>query len=90
MCHKLLAYTYNIFFVYLYSNLQYELEREKLEMELEEERRSHKEREQRIRDQQLKIENLSSLVSDGDRCSSQVHSVCLWFLQDQTPYLCIL
>ncbi|PPD70119.1 hypothetical protein GOBAR_DD32992 [Gossypium barbadense] len=51
--------------------LKYELEREKLEMELEEERRSHKEREQRIRDQQLKIENLSSLVSDGDRSSSQ-------------------
>ncbi|XP_039043495.1 kinesin-like protein KIN-7N [Hibiscus syriacus] len=51
--------------------LKYELEREKLEMELEEERRSHKDREQRIRDQQLKIENLSSLVSDGDRSSSQ-------------------
>ncbi|KAE8728289.1 Detected protein of confused Function [Hibiscus syriacus] len=51
--------------------LKYELEREKLEMELEEERRSHKEREQHIRDQQLKIENLSSLVSDGDRSSSQ-------------------
>ncbi|KAB2023602.1 hypothetical protein ES319_D06G030500v1 [Gossypium barbadense] len=51
--------------------LKYELEREKLEMELEEERRSHKEREQCIRDQQLKIENLSSLVSDGDRSSSQ-------------------
>ncbi|KAK8601013.1 hypothetical protein V6N13_059241 [Hibiscus sabdariffa] len=51
--------------------LKYELEREKLEMELEEERKSHKEREQRIRDQQLKIENLSSLVSDGDRSSSQ-------------------
>ncbi|KAK8683985.1 hypothetical protein V6N13_040023 [Hibiscus sabdariffa] len=51
--------------------LKYELEREKLEMELEEERKSHKEREQCIRDQQLKIENLSSLVSDGDRSSSQ-------------------
>ncbi|XVE95056.1 hypothetical protein REPUB_Repub02eG0063700 [Reevesia pubescens] len=51
--------------------LKYELEREKLEMELEEERRSHKEREQCIRDQQVKIENLSSLVSDGDRSSSQ-------------------
>ncbi|XP_022766439.1 kinesin-like protein KIN-7N [Durio zibethinus] len=51
--------------------LKYELEREKLEMELEEERRSHKEREQCIRDQQMKIENLSSLVSDGDGSSSQ-------------------
>ncbi|XVE55721.1 hypothetical protein DITRI_Ditri03aG0180900 [Diplodiscus trichospermus] len=51
--------------------LKYELEREKLEMELEEERRSQKERDQRIRDQQMKIENLSSLVSDGDRSSSQ-------------------
>ncbi|XP_021284616.1 kinesin-like protein KIN-7N isoform X1 [Herrania umbratica] len=51
--------------------LKYELERDKLEMELEEERRSHKEREQRILDQQMKIENLSSLVSDGDRSSGQ-------------------
>ncbi|XWS24081.1 hypothetical protein CRYUN_Cryun28dG0070300 [Craigia yunnanensis] len=51
--------------------LKYELEREKLEMELEEERRSQKERDQRIRDQQMRIENLSSLVSDGDRSSSQ-------------------
>ncbi|EOY15670.1 P-loop containing nucleoside triphosphate hydrolases superfamily protein isoform 1 [Theobroma cacao] len=51
--------------------LKYELERDKLEMELEEERRLHKEREQRIIDQQMKIENLSSLVSDGDRSSSQ-------------------
>ncbi|XVF39773.1 hypothetical protein PTKIN_Ptkin01aG0059400 [Pterospermum kingtungense] len=51
--------------------LKYELDREKLEMELEEERRSQKERDQRIRDQQMKIENLSSLVSDGDRSSSQ-------------------
>ncbi|XWS25486.1 hypothetical protein CRYUN_Cryun27aG0072000 [Craigia yunnanensis] len=51
--------------------LQYELEREKLEMELEEERRSHKEHDRHIRDQQMKIENLSSLASDGDRSSSQ-------------------
>ncbi|OMO70846.1 hypothetical protein COLO4_28466 [Corchorus olitorius] len=51
--------------------LKYELEREKLEMVLEEERRSWKEREQRIRDQQMKIENLSSLVSNGDRSSGQ-------------------
>ncbi|GKV20033.1 hypothetical protein SLEP1_g30211 [Rubroshorea leprosula] len=53
--------------------LKYELEREKLEMQLEEERRSHKECNQCIREQQMKIENLSSLVtfSDYDRNSSQ-------------------
>ncbi|XWS21313.1 hypothetical protein CRYUN_Cryun30bG0045100 [Craigia yunnanensis] len=51
--------------------LKYELEREKLEMELEEERRSHEERDQHISDQQMKIENLSTLVSDADRSSSQ-------------------
>ncbi|GMJ15270.1 hypothetical protein like AT1G59540 [Hibiscus trionum] len=60
--------------------LKYELEREKLEMELEEERKSHKEREQRIIDQQLKIENLSSLVSDGDRSSSQFFLLAFAFL----------
>nr|XP_027091553.1 kinesin-like protein KIN-7N [Coffea arabica] len=43
--------------------LKYELEHEKLAMELEEERRTHKEREQCIRDQQMKIDNLSSLVT---------------------------
>ncbi|GLT62951.1 hypothetical protein SLA2020_355520 [Shorea laevis] len=55
--------------------LKYELEREKLETQLEEERRSHKERDQCIREQQMKIENLSSLVtfSDCDRDSSQEH-----------------
>ncbi|XAR61991.1 Plus-end-directed kinesin ATPase [Bertholletia excelsa] len=53
--------------------LKYELEREKLAMELEEERKSHKEHEQCIREQQMKIDNLSSLVSfsDSDRNSSQ-------------------
>ena len=53
---------------------QYELEREKLATELEEERKSHKEREQCIKEQQMKIENLSSLVtfSDSDGKSSQV------------------
>lgn len=52
--------------------LKYELEHEKLAMELEEERRSHKERDQCIREQQMKIDNLSSLVtfSDSDRSSS--------------------
>lgn len=51
---------------------QYELEHEKLATELEEERRSHKERDQWIREQQMKIDNLSSLVtfSDSDRSSS--------------------
>ncbi|KAA8538272.1 hypothetical protein F0562_027905 [Nyssa sinensis] len=53
--------------------LKYELEHEKLAMELEEERKSHKERDQCIREQQMKINNLSSLVtfSDSDRTSSQ-------------------
>lgn len=43
--------------------MQYELEKEKLELELQEERKSQLEREQRIREQELKIENLSSLVN---------------------------
>ncbi|GAV56634.1 Kinesin domain-containing protein [Cephalotus follicularis] len=53
--------------------LRYELERAKLEMELEEEKKSHKEREKCIREQQMKIENLSHLVtsSDCDRKSSE-------------------
>ncbi|KAL6317873.1 hypothetical protein AAG906_030627 [Vitis piasezkii] len=53
--------------------LKYELEHEKLATELEEERKSHKERDQWIREQQMKIDNLSSLVtlSDCDRKSSQ-------------------
>lgn len=46
--------------------VQYELEREKLEMELEEERKSQKERDQCIREQQIKIDNLSSLVTTSD------------------------
>ncbi|XP_057794295.1 kinesin-like protein KIN-7N [Salvia miltiorrhiza] len=52
--------------------LKYELEREKLATELEEERRSQKEREQCIKEQQMKIYNLSNLVtlSDSDRSSS--------------------
>ncbi len=43
-------------------------------MELEEERKSHKERDQCIREQQMKIDNLSNLVSssDVDRNSNQV------------------
>lgn len=54
--------------------IQYELEREKLATELEEERRSQKEREQWIKEQQMKIDNLSNLatLSDSDRCSSHV------------------
>ncbi|KAI8003257.1 Kinesin-like protein KIN-7N [Camellia lanceoleosa] len=53
--------------------LKYELEREKLAMELEEERKSHKARDQCIREQQMKIDNLNSLVtvSDSDKKSSQ-------------------
>ncbi|XP_058069699.1 kinesin-like protein KIN-7N isoform X2 [Magnolia sinica] len=56
--------------------LKYELEREKLAMELEEERKSHMERDLRIKEQQMKIDNLSSLVtySDHDRSSSQLCS----------------
>ncbi|KAL7154935.1 hypothetical protein ABFS83_03G037800 [Erythranthe nasuta] len=52
--------------------LKYELEREKLATELEEERRSQKEREQCIKEQQMKIDNLSNLVplSDSERSSS--------------------
>lgn len=53
---------------------QYELEREKLEMELEEQRKSHQQREQCIREQEMKIDNSTSLstISDFDRSSSQV------------------
>ncbi|XP_010061634.2 kinesin-like protein KIN-7N isoform X2 [Eucalyptus grandis] len=53
--------------------LKYEVEREKLEMELEEERKSHKLREECIKEQQMKIDNLSTLLtcSDCDRNSSQ-------------------
>ncbi|XP_057990315.1 kinesin-like protein KIN-7N isoform X2 [Hevea brasiliensis] len=43
--------------------LKYELDREKLEMQLEEERKSHKERDQCIREQQMRIDNLSNLVT---------------------------
>ncbi|GMH23207.1 hypothetical protein Nepgr_025050 [Nepenthes gracilis] len=54
--------------------LKYELEREKLAMELEQERKLHQQRDQCIKEQQMKIDNLSHLVnfSDGDRkCSNQ-------------------
>ncbi|XP_051123669.1 kinesin-like protein KIN-7N isoform X2 [Andrographis paniculata] len=53
--------------------LKYELEREKLAAELEEERRSQKERDQCIREQQMKIDNLSNLVtlSESDRNLAQ-------------------
>lgn len=56
------------------STVQYELEREKLATELEEERRSQKERDERIKEQQMKIHNLSNMVtlSDSDRSSSHV------------------
>ncbi|KAH7372578.1 hypothetical protein KP509_17G011100 [Ceratopteris richardii] len=42
--------------------LRYELEKERLELELQEERRAQMERDQRIKEQELRIENLSSLV----------------------------
>ncbi|KAK4800854.1 hypothetical protein SAY86_021341 [Trapa natans] len=56
--------------------LNYELEREKLEMELKEERKSQKEREKCLKEQQIKIENLSNLVSssDSDKNSRQVQT----------------
>ncbi|KAF2309611.1 hypothetical protein GH714_004272 [Hevea brasiliensis] len=43
--------------------LKYEQEREKLEMQLEEERKSHKECDQCIMEQQMRIDNLSNLVT---------------------------
>ncbi|KAF9621528.1 hypothetical protein IFM89_022546, partial [Coptis chinensis] len=46
--------------------LKYELDRERLALELEEERKSHKEREQCILEQQMKIDNLSSLVTSSN------------------------
>ncbi|KAJ6722262.1 CENTROMERE PROTEIN E [Salix koriyanagi] len=46
--------------------LKYELEREKLEMELKEERKSHQERDQCIKEQQMKIDNLSTGASSSD------------------------
>ncbi|KAF2324234.1 hypothetical protein GH714_010965 [Hevea brasiliensis] len=56
--------------------LKYELEREKLEMQLEEERKSHKERDQCIREQQMRIDNLSNLVTfpECDKNAGQMHS----------------
>ncbi|KAK6138866.1 hypothetical protein DH2020_027394 [Rehmannia glutinosa] len=57
---------------------------EKLAAELEEERRSHKERDQCIKEQQMKIDNLSNLVtlSDSDRSSS--HDGVKECLQDES------
>ncbi|CAH8306145.1 unnamed protein product [Eruca vesicaria subsp. sativa] len=46
--------------------LKYELECERLKTQLEEERRKQREQEQCIKDQQLKIENLNSLVTNLD------------------------
>lgn len=45
--------------------LKYELEREKLATELEEERRLHRQRDQHMKEQQIKIENLSNLVNSS-------------------------
>ena len=62
------------YIVNIFSSLQYEFEREKLEIELEEQRKSQKERDCYIREQQMKIDNVSNLVtsSESDRSSSQV------------------
>ncbi|KAL5988290.1 hypothetical protein ACLOJK_036053 [Asimina triloba] len=49
--------------------LKNELERQRLAMELEEERKSHKERELHIMEQQMKIDNLNSLVTFSDHDS---------------------
>ena len=51
-------------------------------MELKEERKSHKERDQSIKEQQMKIDNLSTgaSFSDSDRNSIQVY-----FKQSKTP-----
>jgi hypothetical protein len=56
--------------------LKFELEREKLAAELEEERKAQLERDRRIMEQQLKIDNLSTLVinSDQDRNSFKLNS----------------
>ncbi|KAL9225658.1 hypothetical protein vseg_001554 [Gypsophila vaccaria] len=42
--------------------LKFELEREKLALELEEERKLHRQRDQHIREQQIKIDSLSTMV----------------------------
>ncbi|XP_073031375.1 kinesin-like protein KIN-7N [Primulina eburnea] len=60
--------------------LKYELEREKLATALEEERRSHKEHDQCIREQYMKIDNLSNLasLSDSEKGSFQNDvTICL-------------
>ncbi|XP_048503619.1 kinesin-like protein KIN-7N isoform X2 [Beta vulgaris subsp. vulgaris] len=51
--------------------LKYELEHEKLAMELEEERTLHRQRNQHIKEQQIRIDNLSNIVhfSDSDQKS---------------------
>ncbi|KAL4034352.1 hypothetical protein IC575_007486 [Cucumis melo] len=54
--------------------LKFELEREKLQMELQEERNSHKERDQRIREQQMKIESLNNLVNLSESLQSSNQS----------------
>lgn len=71
---------------------QYELEHEKLATELEEERRSHKERDQCIREQQMKIDNLSNLItsSDSERSSSSYQVNPLMQLLDLFTSLFIL
>ncbi|GMH07799.1 hypothetical protein Nepgr_009639 [Nepenthes gracilis] len=48
------------------SMLKYELERKNLAMELEQERKLHQQRDQCIKEQQMKIDNLSHLVNFSD------------------------
>ncbi|KAJ4965160.1 hypothetical protein NE237_017009 [Protea cynaroides] len=54
--------------------LKNEQEREKLAMELEDERRSHKERNQCITEQQMTIDNLSSLVTCSEHARNSAQS----------------
>ncbi|CAL1395742.1 unnamed protein product [Linum trigynum] len=65
--------------------LKYELEREKLATQLDEERKSQKEREQCIREQQMKIDDLSSIAtsSDCDRSSGQAQHAGLSRLPEE-------
>ncbi|XP_073021338.1 kinesin-like protein KIN-7N isoform X2 [Primulina eburnea] len=62
--------------------LQYELEREKLATALEEERRSHKERNQCIREQNMKIDHRSNLVSLSNSDESSFQNDVTICLQD--------
>lgn len=73
---------------------QFELEREKLELELQEEKKAQVDRERRIKEQERKIENLSTMVissavDDRDQVSMKVesHIVMSEFLRLHIPSL---